>query len=605
MSKQLKGSFHILHFNDVYDVDRTPAFVAQFMKRNTPDTLRLFSGDLLAPAIMSIFEKGRQFIPVFDKIRPQYSAIGNHDLDHGEEHFIEISKSLNTQWLIANLKRKSDLKVIGNALECDILVINNLKIGIFGLLDEFWIAASEIKSEQYEYRDFIACGQELSAKLKNEGCDYVIALTHMSTASDVSLLHAKNNIDLILGGHDHFYITKRFKEKLLIKSGSNFEYFTRLAIKVFEKSEPQLTDSFSEYLAPEEKTLPVIQDGLDYVMEADNKHECGVGLCVTERESEVVLTVLERFEVDLNAEKDPELELYVKALFEDLNKKTYAPLFKIDCNLDITFAHIRRHESKIGMLVADLVRTKLHSDVVLINAGHLRSELVYPAGSIFRIIDLFRLLPMYDFMRVFKATGGQMIGLIEQGFQSLPNPSGSFPNLSGAEMQIHINNPAFQKIDHSSIQINGKPFEKDRKYTISAVSFISGGKDGYTKFNDLESVVGEKEVYPLNIIREFADLPKSESNREEFTLFTSLGKQFSIDFLNEVFYSNQKKAYSNYSKTNLETEGGDVQNLLSKLTRDCIERLQMYTKASGIEICEGDFVFVIDLDEPTNINLMF
>lgn len=604
MSKKLKGSFQILHFNDVYDVDRTPAFVTQFMKKNTPETLRLFSGDLLAPAIMSIFEKGRQFIPVFEKIRPQLSVIGNHDLDYGEDHFIEISKSLNTKWLISNLWRKTDHQIIGNALESDIVFINNLKIGVFGLLDEFWIAASELKPEQYEYSDFLERGRELSAKLKSEGCDYVIALTHMSTGSDEALLHASNNIDLILGGHDHFYITKRFNDKLLIKSASNFEYFTKISIKVYEKTESLSSETLSDYLSPEEKALPVIKDGLDYIMESTNKDEWSTGMFVSENKSNIISVSLERYEVDLNSDKDPELEAYVDKLLSDLHKKTQAPLFKLDCDLDITFSHIRRHASKIGMFVADLIRTKLHCDVVLMNAGHLRSELKYHAGSIFRLIDLFRLLPMYDFMRVFRAKGSEMVSLIEQGLQSLPNPSGSFPNLSGAELTVHMKRPAFKKIDLDSIKINGKQFLKDNQYSISAVSFVSGGKDGYTKFNDLESAVGEKEIYPLNVLREFADLPKSEANREEFTLFKGLGKSFSIDLLNEAFFSNDNKVYSSLTKSNLHSEGGDVESLLGKLTRECIERLQMYTKASGIEICEGEFVFIIDLDEPTNITLI-
>lgn len=38
-----------------------------------------------------------------------------------------------------------------------------------------------------------------------QGCDYVIALTHMRTPNDVKLAENCNNIDLILGGHDHVY----------------------------------------------------------------------------------------------------------------------------------------------------------------------------------------------------------------------------------------------------------------------------------------------------------------------------------------------------------------------------------------------------------------
>ena len=38
-----------------------------------------------------------------------------------------------------------------------------------------------------------------------QGCDYIIALTHMRTPNDIRLAENVDEIDLILGGHDHVY----------------------------------------------------------------------------------------------------------------------------------------------------------------------------------------------------------------------------------------------------------------------------------------------------------------------------------------------------------------------------------------------------------------
>jgi len=38
-----------------------------------------------------------------------------------------------------------------------------------------------------------------------QGCDYVIALTHMRTPNDRKLAENVDEIDLVLGGHDHCY----------------------------------------------------------------------------------------------------------------------------------------------------------------------------------------------------------------------------------------------------------------------------------------------------------------------------------------------------------------------------------------------------------------
>ena len=44
-----------------------------------------------------------------------------------------------------------------------------------------------------------------------QGCDYVIALTHMRTPNDVRLAESVDEIDLVLGGHDHDYELKQVR----------------------------------------------------------------------------------------------------------------------------------------------------------------------------------------------------------------------------------------------------------------------------------------------------------------------------------------------------------------------------------------------------------
>lgn len=44
-----------------------------------------------------------------------------------------------------------------------------------------------------------------------QGCDYVIALTHMRTKNDKKLAESATEVDLILGGHDHVYEVLKVK----------------------------------------------------------------------------------------------------------------------------------------------------------------------------------------------------------------------------------------------------------------------------------------------------------------------------------------------------------------------------------------------------------
>ena len=48
-------------------------------------------------------------------------------------------------------------------------------------------------------------GRRLAKELRDEGAQLVVALTHMRVPNDQRLAREVQNIDLVLGGHDHSY----------------------------------------------------------------------------------------------------------------------------------------------------------------------------------------------------------------------------------------------------------------------------------------------------------------------------------------------------------------------------------------------------------------
>lgn len=58
-----------------------------------------------------------------------------------------------------------------------------------------------------------------------QGCDIVIALTHMRTPNDIELSKNCPKIDLILGGHDHvFEITTVSKYNIMVLYSFSVDY---------------------------------------------------------------------------------------------------------------------------------------------------------------------------------------------------------------------------------------------------------------------------------------------------------------------------------------------------------------------------------------------
>lgn len=78
-----------------------------------------------------------------------------------------------------------------------------------GLVEREWLdTLATINPEEVTFTDYVEVGKMLSKELREKGCEYIIALTHMRTPNDVRLAEEVDEIDLILGGHDHVYEKK-------------------------------------------------------------------------------------------------------------------------------------------------------------------------------------------------------------------------------------------------------------------------------------------------------------------------------------------------------------------------------------------------------------
>ena len=78
-----------------------------------------------------------------------------------------------------------------------------------GLVEKEWLdTLATINPEEVTYTDYVEAGRMLAKELREKGCHAVIALTHMRTPNDVRLAEEVDEIDLILGGHDHVYEKK-------------------------------------------------------------------------------------------------------------------------------------------------------------------------------------------------------------------------------------------------------------------------------------------------------------------------------------------------------------------------------------------------------------
>ncbi|XP_022646777.1 uncharacterized protein LOC111270694 isoform X2 [Varroa jacobsoni] len=429
----------LIHFNDCYNVEAQKTepvggatrFCTAVKSLRPFNPLVLFSGDILAPSIMSTFTKGDQMVPVLNSIQTDCAVYGNHDFDFGVDNLIDFKDKCKFPWLMSNVVDNETQKLLADGSEFVILERTGKKFGIIGLVEEEWLATlATIDAEQVEFRDFVTEGRRLARLLKgpNHGCRYVIALTHMRFPNDCRLAENVDEIDLILGGHDHVYEIKKCAGKYIVKSGTDFRQFSKIILTF------------------------TVEGPVDVTIEEVN---------ITSKydEDEDLLQELKKYDAVVQGKMD-----------EVLGQ------FSVD--LDGRFSSIRTSETNLGNFITDVMLAATHSDLALLNSGTLRSDRVHPKGS-FTMRDLVTVLPMMDSLIVLEVTGKQIVGALENGVSLYPRLEGRFPQVSGVSFAFDPRKPAGKRINPDHVKIGDEKLDLNQRYRLVTKMYLYQGKDGY------------------------------------------------------------------------------------------------------------------------------
>lgn len=147
-------------------------------------------------------------IDVFNAAKYDAVAIGNHEFDNGVPELARRLRRLDAPALCANYDF-SGTELEGEVEPYVILRKAGKKIGIIGLLPDVSVVVSAELVEGLEYLDPVAVVNEYADFLRNrKRCDLVICLSHLGFKGDKELASQVRNVDLIVGGHSHTFLTE-------------------------------------------------------------------------------------------------------------------------------------------------------------------------------------------------------------------------------------------------------------------------------------------------------------------------------------------------------------------------------------------------------------
>jgi 5'-nucleotidase len=209
-------------YPDMGGVSRRSALVKS-IRNAEPNVLLLDAGDIFQGTPYFNKFKGELEMKVMAEMKYDIVTLGNHDFDIGMEGYLAAKK--NAAFDVVNVNYDlSDTCLKELVKPYKILKRGGLKIGVFGLgVDLQGLVAVE-NWRGLKYTDPIPAAQKTADLLKNKGCDYIICLSHLgyeyptsNQVSDKVLAANTSNIDLIIGGHTHTFLTKA--EEIINKSG--------------------------------------------------------------------------------------------------------------------------------------------------------------------------------------------------------------------------------------------------------------------------------------------------------------------------------------------------------------------------------------------------
>lgn len=600
---------NVIHINDIYDVRMSPRCLEKMNLYTDANTLKLFSGDIIGPSIISDIKKGDQMIKIMETFKFDMSVLGNHEFDFTEEHFLEwnekVNKALAAQqhqhvWLASNLKHVNDNinykgaslkgKQAGDAMITATKTIDGQKICTFGLVDEFWISGSKIERSDFEYEDFKIAARRISRELRAQGCEFVFALTHMENKSDEELLADGisstnpdgNDIDFVFGGHDHIFFIKKVGERVLLKSGMDFEQFSNLKMwwgqKLVDKSlyKGDYTVHLHKYTFLLDETVNGEKKSFLFSLDRPTKTDPNRTLNI----------LIQRAQTTSADVKHTGLANYIRDEINPLIAEYLKPYIHIKNKLDARERHMFSGESYIMDFFADVGRAYYGAELGFVNVRMLKGEKIFHSDVYLRRLDFMRLFPYHEDKYVeVEMTGDEIVKLVTDAVPLIHQHTKRMIGVSGITFKYtqtgsgDDDHPVYNcALIENTLRINGQAVEKARKYRVVLISSLINPKVGFASTINKPILTAEQhKIEPIQVfdyLGTLFDTKQAEMLAEFNALKTGPCKEAKL----HEFFGIQPKATLLDSLDKIKG-ATSCQDLLSQANPEALRRARLFSLA--------------------------
>ena len=415
------------------------ASVVQKEKAGSKHSIFVHAGDAYSPSLLSTMDKGKSAVEMLNAVGVDYMALSNHEWGFGPKILRERVWESNFPVLASNVKDKDGLPIDGT-VRTAMINVGPFRVGIMGLITTNTKVIAHAGSD--DFLPVLDTAKVLAKELKGQGAHLIVALAHLDFLEDMELVQS-GLVDVVLSGHDHFYISWDDGKTVWMDSGENSEKIGVMDVHL------------KSFMKRGKKR---------FSWEADM-----------------------RFVDTKNVPEDRTIALKIKKYDKFLTKELDIQIGKTNTELDSRKKTVRLGEAAIGNLIADAMRDGVNADIGFANGGGIRAGKIYTPGTIITRRDMLLEMPFGNVVVKLKLTGAQIWEALENGVSQVENIAGRFPQVSGVSFTYNPKAQAGSRV--VSAKIGGQPLNKGRSYTVATNNYAASGGDGYKIFKKGEVLI--------------------------------------------------------------------------------------------------------------------
>nr|WP_320025193.1 bifunctional UDP-sugar hydrolase/5'-nucleotidase [uncultured Acetobacterium sp.] len=498
------------------------------INQENPD-LTVDAGDIFHGQSFATIEQGGSIAELVAAVGFDAIAPGNHDFNYGSARLLELGAMANTKILGNNVVYADS----GNSFFSENYLIKEIdvngeviKIGVFGLISPDIYsdtAPANVAGLSFGTREStIETAKQSVAALEAQGCDVIVALTHIGDSDNGTLMRSDAiaegapGIDVIVDGHTHDVENREVNGTLIVQTGcyssavGEVDITLKKAVALVarvESPEETVTDALTEetdILPAEEITNEAASEQInpEDVSEVEMLTETAVPApkaetlntsaikttYVVENKTASLTTAAQATDDVIPA--DPTVAALTAAIEarEDPIKKQVVgntPV-KLGGPTDNIWQDVRLGELNLGRALADSYRFVTGADIAVENAGGIRAQI--PAGEINKgqVIDV---LPFGNYLVTKRVSGADVKNMLETSIEigvnnqiakdkndnSWPSNSGSYLQWSGITAQYDLSKPKGERV--FSATVGGANLDPNQMYTVACNNYLATSSD--------------------------------------------------------------------------------------------------------------------------------